>query len=108
MEQFKSKVEAELKEYKELKTVAEQEKFFKGIVLEKEDLQIQNIILLEKLSIEKARKYAKKTEKTTSPYIQISLFDNSDIFNEAETIADEDQNTKDEFEVITYKEKETK
>lgn len=105
MEQFKSKVEAELKEYKELKTVAEQEKFFKGIVLEKEDLQIQNIILLEKLSIEKARKYAKKTEKTTSPYIQISLFDNSDIFNEAETIADEEQNTKDEYEVITYKRK---
>jgi transposase len=105
MEQFISKVEAELKEYKELKNAGDQEKFFKGIVLEKEDLQIQNIILLEKLSIEKARKYAKKSEKTISPYIQISLFDNSDIFNEAETIADEGQNTKDEYEVITYKRK---
>ncbi len=105
MEQFKSNVEAELKEYKELKTTEDQEKFVKGIVLEKEDLQIQNTILLEKLSIEKARKYAKKTEKTASPYIQISLFDNSDIFNEAETIADEEQSTKDEYEVITYKRK---
>lgn len=105
MEQFVSKVEAELKEYKELKTAVDQEKFVKGLALEKEDLQIQNIILLEKLSIEKARKYAKKTEKTISPYIQISLFDNSDIFNEAETIADKEQSAKDEYEVITYKRK---
>lgn len=32
MEQFKSNVEAELKEYKELKTTEDQEKFVKGIV----------------------------------------------------------------------------
>lgn len=108
MEQFKSKVESELKEFKELKTTEEQESFVKGIALEKEDLQIQTIILLEKLSIEKARKFAKKSEKTTYPYYQTSLFENSDVFNEAETIADEDPSTKGEYEIITYQRKKRK
>jgi len=105
MKEFKSKVNEVIKEYKELKTLEEKEKYFENLAIEYEDVQIQNFILLERLSIEKMRKFAKKTEKTTDGFIQISFYDNSDLFNEAETIADNEQAVNDDYEVITYKRK---
>lgn len=101
MIEFKSKVNERFNEYKSLKTPEEKEKMMFNVLLSNEDLEIQNTILIEKISIEKARKFKKKTEQTNTPaYYQISFFD-ADLFNEAETISETEE--KIEYEEITYK-----
>jgi transposase len=106
MIEYKSKIQEKLKEYQTLKTPEEKEKMLYEILLCNEDLEIQNAILLEKVSIEKARKFSKKSELTSVPdYYQLA-FSDSDLFNEAEIIKETEEVI--EYEKITYVRKKKK
>lgn len=99
---FKSTAEQDLKEYNTCKNDEEKDKVFIRILSERDEARIQNAILTEKDAINKARKFAPKTEKGNLVE-QLSLFDNNaDVFNEAEHNHEIEQ-SEDDFETITYK-----
>lgn len=103
--EFKSQIKERLKQYQGLNSPEEKEKYFEFILIEFEDVEIHKYILEEKERLNKMRKYGRKTEKTPIG-IQLSLFDdNSDVFNEAEEIADTITTLEPEYETITYKRK---
>lgn len=102
--EFKSQINERLNKYQELESEEEKEIYFRLLMIEFEDVEIQKFILLEKQRLEKMRIYGRKTEKMTDgTYVQLSLFDeNSDVFNEAEEIADKNKLPEPEYETITY------
>ncbi|MDD4077970.1 MAG: IS66 family transposase [Bacilli bacterium] len=104
--EFKSQIAERLKKYQSLNSPEEKEIYFKNLMIEFEDVEIQKYILEEKQRLEKMRKYGRKTEKLTDgTYIQLALFDeNSDVFNEAEEIASNSA-PEPEYETITYRRK---
>ena len=72
--------------------------FVRNSLIEKEEALFEKNCLAEELKLEKARWYGRKSEKTdTLAKAQPSLFpeyDNTDLFNEAEDIQDEPEETK--------------
>lgn len=101
--EFKSQIKQRIKNYQDFTSAQEREKYFMDLMIEFEDVEIQKFILEETKRLEKMRKYGRKTEKTSNGnYVQLSFFDlNSDVFNEAEEIANH-QEPEPEYETITY------
>jgi transposase len=102
--EFKSQIKERINKYKNLETPEEKAKYFKEMMIEFEDVEIQKYILEEKQRLEKMRRFGRKTEKNPDGSVQLSFYDlNSDLFNEAEDIASQSTEPEPEYETITYK-----
>jgi hypothetical protein len=73
--EFKSQIKERINKYKNLETPEEKAKYFKEMMIEFEDVEIQKYILEEKQRLEKMRRFGRKTEKNPDGSVQLSFYD---------------------------------